>query len=125
MNNSASEVVSQTPSDALVDGANDAQLKTETRLLGKLLGDAIRSVSGEAVFAKTEHIRQLAVAFHRSAGIEDSGVAPTHRRSQLDLERELENLSVDDTLSVIRAFSYFSILANLAEDRQVHLIQQY
>ena len=100
------------------DTANDVQLKTETRLLGKLLGDAIRTVSGETVFAKTEHIRQLAVAFHRSADSDGKTLAPTHQRSQVDLERELENLSVDDTLSVIRAFSYFSILANMAEDRQ-------
>ncbi len=102
----------------MTEVGNDVKLKEETRLLGKLLGNAIRSVSGEAVFAKTEHIRQLAVAFHR--GIDDAGksLAPAQQRSQVELERELENLSIDDTLSVIRAFSYFSILANMAEDRQ-------
>jgi phosphoenolpyruvate carboxylase len=102
----------------MIEVGNEVKLKEETRLLGKLLGNAIRSVSGEAVFAKTEHIRQLAVAFHR--GMDDAGksLAPAQQRSQVELERELENLSIDDTLSVIRAFSYFSILANMAEDRQ-------
>ncbi len=102
----------------MTEVANDVKLKEETRLLGTLLGNAIRSVSGEAVFAKTEHIRQLAVAFHRSTDDEGKSLSPLQQRSQVELERELENLSIDDTLSVIRAFSYFSILANLAEDRQ-------
>jgi phosphoenolpyruvate carboxylase len=33
------------------------------------------------------------------------------------LDRLLKNLTADQTVSVIRAFSYFSHLANLAEDR--------
>ena len=33
------------------------------------------------------------------------------------LDRQLKNLSIDQTVSVIRAFSYFSHLANIAEDR--------
>jgi phosphoenolpyruvate carboxylase len=33
------------------------------------------------------------------------------------LDRLLKNLSADQTVSVIRAFSYFSHLANIAEDR--------
>ena len=89
----------------------DAKLRDETRLLGRLLGDAIRAVSGEATFQKTEYIRQLAVSFHRASGDEQAKILAK-------LNHELSALPIDQTLSVIRAFSYFSILANIAEDRQ-------
>ena len=89
----------------------DAKLRDETRLLGRLLGEAIRAVSGESTFQKTEHIRQLAVGFHRARG-------PGRSIILEQLDRELTELPIDQTLSVIRAFSYFSLLANIAEDRQ-------
>ena len=89
----------------------DEKLREETRLLGRLLGDAIRAVSGESTFQKTEQIRQLAVGFHRaSSGDRDATLR--------QLDHELTALSIEQTLSVIRAFSYFSLLANIAEDRQ-------
>jgi phosphoenolpyruvate carboxylase len=91
--------------------SKDEQLREETRLLGRLLGDAIRAISGEEIFTKTEYIRQLAVQFHRQAGDAQVG-------TQAALDRELNALNIDQTLSVVRAFSYFSLLANIAEDRQ-------
>jgi phosphoenolpyruvate carboxylase len=91
--------------------SKDEQLREETRLLGRLLGDAIRAISGEEVFTKTEYIRQLAVQFHRQTG-------DARASTQVALDRELNDLNIDQTLSVVRAFSYFSLLANIAEDRQ-------
>ncbi|MBL8510135.1 MAG: phosphoenolpyruvate carboxylase [Betaproteobacteria bacterium] len=85
-------------------------LRDETRLLGRLLGDAIRAVSGEAMFAKTEEIRQQAVAFHRASGTDRA-------RAQALLDETLQGLSIEQTLTVVRAFSYFSLLVNIAEDR--------
>jgi phosphoenolpyruvate carboxylase len=89
--------------------AKDAQLAREIDILGRQLGAAIRAVNGADVFATVERIRKLAVAFRRDA----SGNGEARR----ELERELDGLSIDATLCVVRAFSYFSLLVNIAEDR--------
>lgn len=104
-------VNSELQNQPVLDVSTDAKLREETRLLGRLLGDAIRAVSGEATFQKTEYIRQLAVSFHRATGDEQTPILAK-------LNQALIELPIDQTLNVIRAFSYFSILANIAEDRQ-------
>ncbi|HEV7914883.1 MAG TPA: phosphoenolpyruvate carboxylase, partial [Albitalea sp.] len=60
-----------------------------------------------AAFDLIERIRQLSVAYRLKSDAQ-AGRA---------LDRQLKNLSGDQTVSVIRAFSYFSHLANIAEDR--------
>src|SRR5512135_1192417 len=79
----------------------------DIRLLGRLLGEVIREQEGQAGFELVERVRQLSVAYRLKAD------APAGR----ELDRLLKNLSGDQTVSVIRAFSYFSHLANIAEDR--------
>ncbi len=59
------------------------------------------------MFEVVEAIRQTAVKFRR----EDDNEA-----SQA-LEKKLKSLTPEQTVSVVRAFSYFSHLANIAEDR--------
>jgi len=91
---------------------NEPLLK-DIRLLGRILGDVIREQEGKEAFDLIERIRQLAVAY-RSKRDDNAGKA---------LDKLLKNLSADQSVSVIRAFSYFSHLANLAEDRhQVRLV---
>ncbi len=96
----------------------DAPLKEDIRLLGRLLGDVLRDQEGEAVFDVVETIRQTAVRFRR----EDDAEAG---RELTDL---LARLTQEQTISVVRAFSYFSHLANIAEDqhhirrRRAHLL---
>ncbi|MGB4061744.1 MAG: phosphoenolpyruvate carboxylase [Burkholderiaceae bacterium] len=85
----------------------DRPLMEDIRLLGRLLGDVIREQEGAAAFELIEQIRQLSVAFRRNA---DADADKT-------LKKLLKGLSDDQTVSVIRAFTYFSHLANLAEDR--------
>jgi phosphoenolpyruvate carboxylase len=82
-------------------------LVEDIRLLGRLLGDVIREQEGTAAFELIERVRQLSVAYriHKDAS------------AGRVLDRLLKNLSADQTVSVIRAFSYFSHLANIAEDR--------
>jgi phosphoenolpyruvate carboxylase len=89
-----------------------APLLRDVRLLGKLLGDVIREQEGLPIFELIEKIRQLAVAYR---GRQDTQAGKA-------LDRLLNNLSADQSVSVIRAFSYFSHLANLAEDR--HQVRQ-
>lgn len=78
----------------------------DIRFLGRLLGDVIRAYGGEALFKRIEYIRATSVDRHRGvagAGAIDSG---------------LDRLSLDETLDFVRGFMLFSMLANLAEDRQ-------
>lgn len=85
----------------------DAPLREDIRLLGRLLGDTVRDQQGAAAFELIERIRQNSVRFHR----DDDAAA---RR---ELEDILDALSRDQTIQVVRAFSYFSHLANIAEDQ--------
>ena len=86
---------------------NERPLVDDIRLLGRILGDVIREQEGVAAFELIEQIRQLSVAFRRDADQE----------ADKALKKLLKGLSGDQTVSVIRAFTYFSHLANLAEDR--------
>jgi len=79
----------------------------DIRLLGRILGEVIREQEGKAAFELVERVRQLSVAYRLKSDVQ-AGRA---------LDRLLKNLTGDQTVSVIRAFSYFSHLANIAEDR--------
>ena len=94
-------------SNLVRDDNKDRPLYEDVRLLGQILGDIVREQDGEATFEVIEAIRRLSVNFQRNAD-EEAG------RS---LDTLLKRLSPAETVSVIRAFSYFSHLANLAEDR--------
>ena len=85
----------------------------DIRWLGRILGDVIREQEGEAAFGLVEQIRRLSVAFRRDADAL-AGKA---------LKKKLASLSSVQAVSVIRAFTYFSHLANLAED-QHHIRRQ-
>jgi phosphoenolpyruvate carboxylase len=93
-------------------GADDAAAKNrplvdDIRLLGRILGDVIREQEGKDAYELVERVRKLSVAYRLKSDAQ-AGRA---------LDRLLKNLSGDQTVSVIRAFSYFSHLANIAEDR--------
>ena len=97
------------PNRAAVQQEGMADLPTITnnpdvRFLGKLLGDVIRAYGGDALFKRTEYIRSASVDRHRGVGG--------------DVDLGLDRLSLDETLDFVRGFMLFSMLANLAEDRQ-------
>ncbi len=87
----------------------DLPLKEDTRLLGRLLGDVLRAQAGDDGYARIEAVRQTAIRFRRAA----PGDATEARA---ELSALLNDLPIAGTLDVVRAFSYFSHLANLAED---------
>jgi len=93
--------------DAGDAAAKNRPLMEDIRLLGRLLGDVIREQEGKEAFELIERVRQLSVAYRLKKDASAGRV----------LDRLLKNLSADQTVSVIRAFSYFSHLANIAEDR--------
>ena len=87
--------------------AKNAPLVEDIRLLGRILGQVIREQEGDDAYQLIERIRRLSVAFR---------LKRDHHAGH-ELTRLLKGLSTDQTVSVIRAFSYFSHLANIAEDR--------
>jgi len=93
------------PQNAL-DTNKDEPLRQDIRLLGRILGDTVREQEGEAVFDIVERVRQTAVRFAR-----DNDPA-----ARAELAALLDPLPRETTQSVVRAFSYFLQLANIAED---------
>jgi len=78
----------------------------DIRYLGRILGDVIRRFGGETLFRRIEYIRSTSVDRYRGA-ISGDAVDPG-----------LSALSQDEALAFVRGFMLFSMLANLAEDRQ-------
>src|ERR1700744_963303 len=78
----------------------------DVRFLGKILGDVIRAYGGDALFQRIEAIRAGSV--DRFRGISNPR----------GLDAGLDKLSLDETVAFARSFMLFSMLANLAEDRQ-------
>jgi phosphoenolpyruvate carboxylase len=82
-------------------------MREDIRFLGCLLGEALKHYEGQALYETVEAIRQAAMRFSRTDSAQDA-------RS---LERLFSKLSPVETVSVVRAFSYFSQLVNIAEDQ--------
>src|SRR3954470_10559262 len=80
---------------------NEKPLVEDIRLLGRILGDVIREQEGVEAFDLVERIRTLSVAFRRDAD----------QNADKALKTLLKSLSGEQTVSVIRAFTYFSHLA--------------
>ncbi len=97
--------------------SKDVPLRDDIRLLGRILGDTLREQEGGQAFDLIESVRRAAVRFRKTQD----------ERDRTQLEQVLDALSPRDTLSVVRAFSYFSQLCNIAEDlhhnrrRRAHL----
>lgn len=79
-------------------------MRADIRLLGAILGDTVREQNGEEVFELVERAR-----------VESFRV----RRSEIDraeVSRMFDGIDIHQALPVIRAFTQFALLANVAED---------
>ncbi|WP_236724669.1 phosphoenolpyruvate carboxylase, partial [Mycobacterium avium] len=79
-------------------------MRADIRLLGAILGDTVREQNGQQVFELVERAR-----------VESFRV----RRSEIDraeLARMFAGIDIHQAIPVIRAFSHFALLANVAED---------
>src|SRR6201985_2479099 len=85
----------------------DTRLRNDIRLLGRILGDTVRDQEGAGVFDLVERIRQTSIRFHRD----------DDKPARRELEVILDSMSTSQTVRIVRAFSYFSHLANIAEDQ--------
>lgn len=90
-----------------VDRDQDQPLRDDIRLLGRLLGDTIREQEGKAIFELIERLRIMSVRLHR----DDDQIA------RQELEAILAELSPEQAPRLVRAATYFSHLANIAEDQ--------
>lgn len=88
------------------DQDKDIPLREDTRLLGRMLGDTVRAHEGDAIFDLIERIRQTSIRFHRDEDTE----------ARHELEAMLRDLPSSETMQVVRAFSFFYQLSNIAED---------
>ncbi|HEX7329582.1 MAG TPA: phosphoenolpyruvate carboxylase [Casimicrobiaceae bacterium] len=107
-----SETAAAGPPDAAAD--KDVSLREDTRLLGRVLGDVLRGHAGPEAFERIEAIRRTAIRFRRAEA--DGGDEAAAGSARAELVALLNPLSIGAVLDVVRAFSYFSHLANLAED---------
>src|SRR6185295_7847727 len=79
-------------------------MRDDIRLLGAILGETVREQNGEEVFDLVERAR-----------VESFRV----RRSEIDraeLARMFDGIDIHQAIPVIRAFTHFALLANVAED---------
>jgi phosphoenolpyruvate carboxylase len=79
-------------------------LRDDVRLLGALLGDTLKALEGDALFAAVEEVRALSKRAREGDG--DAFAA---------LERTLRAVPVQQAVPVARAFAHFLTLANIAE----------
>jgi phosphoenolpyruvate carboxylase len=93
--------------DPIEPTEKDAPLRYDIRLLGRILGETVRAQEGDEVFELVERIRRTGVQFHRNAD----------ETARQELQSIMSSLPTDRALSIIRAFGYFSHLANIAEDQ--------
>jgi phosphoenolpyruvate carboxylase len=91
------------------DRGPDRRLRDDIRLLGRLLGDTVRAQEGDEIYDLVETIRQTSIRFHR-----DGDEAARH-----ELETILARLTPAQSVQIVRAYSYFSHLSNIAEDQQL------
>ncbi len=89
---------------------SDAQLRARVKLFGNLLGNVLRPLQGGRVLDAVEALRKGYIRLHK----EDS---PAARRR---LEKLIESLDAETLTHVVRAFSIYFSLVNLAEESFQH-----
>ncbi len=82
----------------------DTTLRDDIRYLGRLLGETIQEQEGEDVFNLVEQARQIAFELHR-------GESDISKLTDL-----FKDIDPEQASPVIRAFTHFALLANVAED---------
>ena len=90
----------------------DAALRGDIRRLGRQLGDSLVRQHGESLLETVEKVRRLARDLRKEGGREGSTA---------ELTRLLADADADQAIQLVRAFTMYFHLANVAE--QVHRIE--
>ncbi|MBP6877059.1 MAG: phosphoenolpyruvate carboxylase [Phenylobacterium sp.] len=83
-----------------------SELRARVRVLGRVLGDVIKSQDGQTLFDRIEDIRKTSVAFHREGGAANAVL----------LEERLRSLDLHETVRFAHSFACFLQITNIAED---------
>ena len=94
------------PAGIGTSGARDP-LSREIKLLGSLLGQVIAEQAGEGLLELVELVRRLTIDIRKTA-------SPA---SQAELRSVIEGLSADQIEDLVKAFSLYFHLTNLAEEK--------
>lgn len=89
---------------------SDDELRARVKLLGSLLGNVLRARAGEKVFAAVETLRKGYIDLHQQ----------DQPRKRERLAQLLEELDPTTLTHVVRAFSLYFSLVNLAEEAYQH-----
>jgi phosphoenolpyruvate carboxylase len=92
-----------------LSGGADAALRADVRRVGALLGDALTRQQGSALLTQVETVRALAKQSKESERAEDRAHAADSLRALL------AQSPADTATSLVRAFSSYFYLANIAE----------
>src|ERR1700735_3314310 len=79
-------------------------MREDIRLLGAILGDTVREQNGDEVFDLVERARLASFRVRRS------------EIERADVARIFAGIDIHQAIPVIRAFSHFALLANVAEN---------
>lgn len=89
----------------------DKPLRDDIRRLGDLLGETLKRLGGKKLFDIEEEVRLLCKELRSSDSDQDK------QNAALKLRNILRDLSLDEIIGVIRAFSVYFQLVNIAEQR--------
>ncbi len=99
-------------------------LREDVRMLGDLVGQVVREQAGERVFALVEQVRHATIAARASAAADTATrTAQTAESAAAAVETErallrwAEQLSTADLTAVVRAFSIYFHVINVAEQQ--------
>ena len=95
-----------------VTATSDEALRADIRRLGNQLGDALVRQHGPELLDLVEEVRALGKSSRRGGRTEAAG----------QLDNRLADLEIDEVIPLVRAFTTYFYLANVAE--QVHRIDQ-
>ena len=90
---------------------NDKQLRSRVKLFGNLLGNVIRNLAGEHVYDAVEKLRTGYISLRKKEN-------PKKREQLMQF---IETLDADTLTQVVRAFSIYFSLVNIAEEDFQHL----
>jgi phosphoenolpyruvate carboxylase len=79
-------------------------MRADIRLLGAILGDTVREQNGDEVFDLVERARVEAFRVRRS------------EIDRAEMSSMFDGIDIHQAIPIIRAFSHFALLANVAED---------
>ncbi len=97
-------------SETMTRAVSDKQLRARVKLFGNLLGRILREQAGQRVFAAVEALRKGHISLRKD----------DNPRKRARLARLIETLDADTLTHVVRAFSIYFSLVNIAEEEYQH-----